>query len=177
MGFSGMGLKGHILWAAMVVSALPGAGWAQSGTQFEDPSGKFKITLLGEWRAVSYSDAVGRPKTEFVYRDRREGLLRISKESLDGGSLESTVRSEEENLRTYRPGFERAATEPFGGGTLRGLRFSFFATEGRRPVASTYYYLEDGSSVWVLRFTGKRGSLDANRNLVDQIARSFQPLR
>jgi hypothetical protein len=160
------------------VSAFLDQAWAQSGTQFEDPAGKFKITLLGEWRAVSYSDAVGRAKTEFVYRDRREGLLRITKESLgSGGSLESTVRGEEENLRTYRQGFERAATEPFGGGTLRGLRFSFYATEGGRPMASTYYYLEDGSSVWVLRFTGKRGSLDSNRNLVDQIARSFQPIR
>jgi hypothetical protein len=177
MGFSSIGLKGHFLWAAMVVSALPGAGWSQSGTQFEDPAGKYKITLLGEWRAVSYNDAVGRPKTEFVYRDRREGLLRISKESLGGGSLESTVRAEEENLRTYRLGFERAATEPFGGGPLRGLRFSFFATEGGRPVASTFYYLEEGGSVWVLRFTGRRGSLDMNRNLVDQIARSFQPTR
>ena len=177
MGFLRTRLNGRILWAAMVVSALPAAGWSQSGTQFEDPSGKFKITLLGEWRAVSYSDAVGRSKTEFVYRDRREGLLRITRESLGGGSLESTVRAEEENLRTYRLGFERAATEPFGGGALRGLRFSFYATEGGRPVANTFYYLEDGSSVWVLRFTGRRGSLDANRNLVDQIARSFVPTK
>jgi hypothetical protein len=177
MRFRSERLKVYFLWSAVFVLALPGAGWSQAGTQFEDPNGKFKITLMGEWRAVSYDDAVGRPKTEFVYRDRREGLLRITKESLAGGSLENTVRGEEENLRTYRPGFERAATEPFGGGVLRGLRFSFYATEGRRPTASTYYYLEDGGSVWVLRFTGKRGSLDSNRNLIDQIARSFQPMR
>ena len=148
MGFSSIKLNCRFLVAAMFVSASTGVAWPQSGTQFEDPAGKFKITLLGEWRAVSYSDAVGRSKTEFVYRDRREGLLRITKESLGGGaSLESTVRGEEENLRTYRPGFERAATEPFGGGTLRGLRFSFYVTEGGRPMASTYYYLEDGSSI------------------------------
>ena len=170
-----MSLKGLLLVTALIASAFPTAGLSQSGTEFEDPAGKFKISLLGEWRSVSYSDAVGRPKTEFVYRDRREGLLRISKEAQGAGPLESMVRAEEENLRSYRPGFERAATEPFGGGALRGLRFSFYAAEGGRQTASIFYYLEDGNSVWVLRFVGKRGSLDTNRNVIDQMARSFQP--
>ncbi len=172
-----MSFKGLLLLTLTIVSTFPTAGLSQSGTEFEDPAGKFKISLMGEWRSVSYSDAVGRPKTEFVYRDRREGLLRISKETQGGGSLENMVRAEEENLRSYRPGFERAATEPFGGGSLRGLRFSFYATDGSRQVASIFYYLEDGNSVWVLRFVGKRGSLDANRNVTDQMARSFQPKR
>jgi hypothetical protein len=35
-------------------------------------------------------------------------------------------------------------------------------------------YLQDKNAVWVLRFTGKRGSLDTVRNLTDQIARSFR---
>ena len=167
--------KGLLLLAAFILCTCPSAGICQSGSEFEDPAGKFKIVLLGDWRSVSYSDAVGRPKTEFVYRDRREGLLRISKEAQPGGSLENMVRAEEQNLRSYRPGFDRASTEPFGGGALRGLRFSFFATEGTRQLASIFYYLEDGNSVWVLRFVGKRGSLDANRNIIDQMARSFQP--
>jgi hypothetical protein len=169
-----MSFKGLLLLTATIVSAFPIVGLSQSGSEFEDPAGKFKISLLGEWRSVSYSDAVGRPKTEFVYRDRREGLLRISKESQAGGSIENMVRNEEQNLKSYRPGFERASTEAFGGGALRGLRFSFFHAEGTRQIASIFYYLEDGNSVWVLRFVGKRGSLDANRNIIDQMARSFQ---
>lgn len=143
--------------------------------EFRDPTGKFKITLIGDWRAVSYSDAVGRQKTEFVYRDRREGLLRLTKEAVNG-TVAEMVRAEEENLRTYRVGFERASTEPFGGGALRGLRFSFYSTDGGRQTASTYYYLQDGNSVWILRFVGKRGTLDAIRNLTDQMARSFNAL-
>jgi hypothetical protein len=135
------------------------------------------MSLLDEWKAVTYSDAVGRAKTEFVFRDRREGLLRVTKEPLSGASLESMVKSEEENLRSYRPGFEKASTETFGGGPLRGLRFSFFNIEGGRQVAHTHYYLMEGNSVWVLRFSGRRGSLDTNRNISDQMARSFQPLR
>src|SRR6185503_14230148 len=126
---------------------------AQNATEFTDPAGRYKLTLIGDWRAVSYNDAVGRPKTEFVYRDRSEGLLKI-----------------------YRPGFEGAAREPFGGGPLNGIRLSFFSTEGNRKIANTYYYLQDKNAMWVLRFSGKRGSLDAIRNLTDQIARSFRPL-
>jgi hypothetical protein len=148
---------------------------AQSDREFTDPAGQYKLTMVGDWRGVSYNDAVGRQKTEFVYRDRSEGLLKISRESLTG-SLADMVHREEENLKIYRSGFEGSSSEPFGGGTLSGIRLSFFSTEGNRKMANTFYYLQDKNAGWVLRFTGKRGSLDAIRNITDQIARSFKPL-
>jgi hypothetical protein len=154
-----------------IASATPG----QNGQEFTDPAGQYKLTLMGDWRAVSYNDAVGRQKTEFVYRDRSEGLLKITRESMSG-SLADVARQEEENLKIYRPGFERSASEPFGGGVLSGIRLSFFSTEGNRKMANTFYYLQDKNSVWVLRFTGKRGSLDTVRNLTDQVARSFRAI-
>jgi hypothetical protein len=163
-----------LLLAAVVLligaAAVPG----QNGQDFTDAAGQYKLTLIGDWRAVSYNDAVGRQKTEFVYRDRSEGLLKITKESLSG-SLADMVRQEEENLKIYRSGFERSASEPFGGGSLSGVRLSFFSTEGNRKMANTFYYLQDKNTVWALRFVGKRGSLDTVRNLTDQIARSFRP--
>jgi hypothetical protein len=152
----------------------PLAGASQN-QEYVDQAGRFKLALIGDWRAVSYNDAVGRQKTEFVYRDRSEGLLKVSRERLSG-SLSDVVRQEEENLRIYRSGFERSASENFGGGSLSGVRYSFFSTDGLRQSASTYYFLQDGEAVWVLRFTGKRGSLDRIRNVTDQIARSFQPI-
>ena len=163
-----------LLLTATVVLIISSNTPAQADHQYKDPSGRFQLELMGDWRAVSYNDAVGRPRTDFVYRDRREGLLKITKEARSGSSLQDMVRTEEETLRTYRPGFERAATEPFGGGKLRGLRLSFYSTVGGRQVASTHYYLEDGDSVWVLRFVGRRGAIDAIRNITDQMARSFQ---
>jgi hypothetical protein len=147
----------------------------QGGQDFKDPAGQYQLTLLGDWRAVSYNDAVGRAKTEFVYRDRSEGLLKVTRETLPG-ALSDLVRQEEENLKIYRAGFEGAAREPFGGGALTGIRLSFFTTEGNRKMANTHYYLQDKNAVWVLRFSGKRGSLDTIRNLTDQIARSFKPI-
>ena len=170
MKFSRLSLMTLVLFAG-----LPSALEAQNGQEFTDPAGQYKLTLIGDWRAVSYNDAVGRPKTEFVYRDRAEGLLKISRETLSG-ALADAVRQEEENLKIYRSGFEGAARESFGGGALSGIRFSFFSTEGNRKMANTYYYLQDKNAMWVLRFSGKRGSLDTSRNLTDQIARSFRAI-
>jgi hypothetical protein len=158
-----------------LTAAFASAVQAQSGAEFTDPAGRYKLSLIGDWRAVSYNDAVGRQKTEFVYRDRSEGLLKITREPLSG-SLADAVRQEEENLKIYRSGFEGAAREPFGGGALNGVRLSFFSTEGNRKIANTFYYLQDKNAMWVLRFSGKRGSLDTGRNLTDQIARSFRSL-
>ncbi|HWP42135.1 MAG TPA: hypothetical protein VNO14_02790 [Blastocatellia bacterium] len=169
-----MKYKGLIFLTAALIIPASLATASQSNREYADPAGKYKLTLFGEWRPISYSDAVGREKTEFIYRDRSEGLLKISRESLSGGSLADLVRQEEEHLKIYKSGFDRSSQEPFGGGSLPGVRLSFYSTEGGRQTASTYYYLQDGNTVWVLRFSGKRGSLDINRNLTDQIARSFR---
>ena len=167
------GLMFMVLVFLVLLVSLPAV--AQAGREFTDPGGQYKLTLVGDWKAVSYDDAVGRQKTEFVYRDRSEGLLKISREPLTG-SLADMLHREEENLKIYRSGFEGASSESFGGGSLSGVRLSFFSTEGNRKMANTFYYLQDKNAVWVLRFTGKRGSLDAIRNITDQIARSFKPL-
>ena len=167
--------KGLLLMTALVVCAMPFVAAAQSGQEYEDPSGKFRLTLYGDWKAVSYNDAVGRQKTEFIYRDRSEGLLKIATESLSG-SVADMVRQEEENLKIYRAGFERASREAFGGGGLNGMRLSFYSTDSGRQTASTFYFLQDKNAVYILRFTGKRGFLDVNRNITDQVARSFQPM-
>lgn len=169
-------MKFRGLWfvAMFLVCALAVSASAQTEQEFKDPAGLYKLTLYGDWRAVTYNDAVGRPKTEFVYRDRAIGLLKISKESLSG-QLADMVRQEEESQRIYRAGFERASSEPFGGGALNGMRLSFFSTETGRQTANTFYFLQDKTSVYILRFTGKRGALDTIRNITDQVARSFQP--
>lgn len=160
----------------VIVALMAGlAGAAQGGQEYTDSAGQYKLTLVGDWKAVAYSDAVGRPKTEFVYRDRSEGLLKITREPITG-SLADAVRQEEETLKIYRAGFEGLSTESFGGGSRSGVRMSFFHTEGGRRMANTFYYLQDKNAMWVLRFTGKRGGIDTIRNITDQIARSFKAL-
>ena len=170
-----MKYRSMLLTAAISLTMFASALASRAGQDYTDPAGHYKFALAGEWRAVSYNDAVGRQKTEFVYRDRAEGLLKISRETLSG-PIADVVRQEEETLKVYRAGFEGSSVEPFNGGALNGSRFSFFSTEGGRKMASTHYYLQDKNAVWVLRFAGKRGVLDTARNLTDQMARSFRPL-
>ncbi|MBI3650020.1 MAG: hypothetical protein HY231_03105 [Acidobacteria bacterium] len=171
-----MKITGLLVLTALMLLGIPGWGFAQAAQEFTDPAGKYKFTLLGDWRAVSYNDAVGRAKLEFVYGDRAEGLLKITREKLNGLNLAGKAREEEENLRMYRAGFERATNEHFDAGPLDGIRFAFYSADGGRKAASAFYYLQDGEYVWVLRFTGRRGVLDTIRNITDRMARSFTPL-
>ncbi len=148
----------------------------QTGQEFVDEAGGYKLTLSGDWHPVAYTDAVGRSKTEFVYRERDEGLLRINKESLKRRSVADIIRNELEGLKLCQPGVTVGSDEVFAGEMLVGRRVAFCYIEGSRWVAATYYFLEDGDSVWILRFTGRMGFLDANRDVTDRMARSFCPM-
>jgi hypothetical protein len=148
----------------------------QSDREFVDEAGRYKITLTGEWRPVTYTDSVGRKKTEFVYRERNEGLLRISKESLNGCSLADVSNKELEGLKLCEAGVTVGGDKEFDGGVLKGHRLAFCYVEGNRWIAATYYFLEDRDDVWILRFTGRMGLIDTYRDMTDSMARSFFPL-
>lgn len=148
----------------------------QSPQEFVDKAGNYKITLTGEWRPVNYTDAAGRKKTEYVYGERREGLLRISRESLAGISLADISSKELEGLKLCQSGVTVGKDEPFEEGILKGRRLAFCYIEGSRWVAAIYYFLEDRNVVWILRFTGRMGLFDTNPDLTDSVARSFFPL-
>jgi hypothetical protein len=171
-----MKIKGLLFLTPLILLSVPNFAFAQASQEFTDPAGKYKLTLIGDWRAVSYNDAVGRSKLEFVYGDRSEGLLKITKEKLNGMNLAGKAREEEQNLRMYRVGFERSTNEHFDAGPLDGIRFAFYSADGGRKNAAAFYYLQDGEYVWVLRFTGRRGVVDTIRNVTDRMARSFKPL-
>jgi hypothetical protein len=171
-----MSRKGLLLMASLAIVAWPLSIFSQNGRIYEDKTNGFRITLLGDWRAVSYNDAVGRQKSEFVYRDRSEGLLRITRDSLGPRAIGDIEHEEEESARAYRSGFELADKETFGGGALRGLRLAYYYVDSGRKIAATMYFLQDGNQVWELKFTGKRGVLDLIRNVTDEMARSLQTL-
>jgi hypothetical protein len=171
-----MSRKGRLLAASLAIVVFPLSVSSQTGKVYEDKTNGFRITLIGDWRAVSYNDAVGRQKSEFVYRDRSEGLLRITRDSLGSRSISDVEHEDEEAMRAFRSGVELAAKEAFGGGAMRGIRLSYYYVESGRKIAGTMYFLQDANQVWELKFTGKRGVLDLIRNVTDEMARSFQTL-
>jgi hypothetical protein len=148
---------------------------AQAKGAFIDGTNKFTIVLTEGWRAVSYTDAVGRRRTEFIRGQRDNGLLRISKINPGGRTLDQVIDRELEDLRVYQGKHLLIGREPFEGEAVSGIRIAFYYTEAGRQAIGTYYFLEDANAVWILRFTGRAGSLDRHPDITDRIARSFRP--
>ncbi|HSE99127.1 MAG TPA: hypothetical protein VLD57_12740 [Blastocatellia bacterium] len=145
----------------------------QPDQRFVDEESGYRLTLAADWQPVTYTDALGRKRTEFVCRERKEGLLSITRESLNRRSISDLVRKEVEGLELCQAGVTVSGNEVFTGGMLSGRRLAFCYVERGRRVAATYYFLEDRDSVWILRFTGRMGFIDAQRDATDLIARSF----
>lgn len=145
---------------------------AQADREFIDKANGFKITMVENWRAVAYTDAVGRQKTEFVYENRDQGLLRITRENLRGSAMKDMVRREIDDFTLcYSCVF--AGQEAFGGNSLSGIRVALYYVEGDRRIVGTFYFLQDKEVVWILRFNGRAGSPGMTRDITDTMARSF----
>ena len=145
---------------------------AQGEREFIDKADGFKLTLVANWRAVPYTDAVGRQKTEFVYENREQGTLRITRENLRGSSLQSMVRRNINEFTLCNP-CTQSAQEEFAGNLLSGIRVGFDYVEGNRKMVSTFYFLKERETVWILRFNGRVGSPGMEHDVTDSIVRSF----
>jgi len=162
----------RILWVLVViVVGIRASTLAQSEREFIDRVEGFKITLAGDWQPVSYTDAVGRQRTEFVSHDRAEGLLKIARERLAGRALTEKVHSDLEDLK-LRYACLYTGQEAISG-LLSGVRVALYYFEDGRWIVGTHYYLKDADAVWILRFTGRPGSTGMARETTDRIARTF----
>lgn len=170
-GSSGLNLN-VVFYLLPILVATCSFTMAQSGREFIDTANGFKITLIGNWRAVPYTDAVGRKKTEFVYENREQGLLRITREDLRGSSLQDVVRREIEAF-TLCNSCVSTGQEAFAGESLSGIRVAHYYVEGNRRTVGEFYFLQDKEAVWVLRFKGRAGSPGMAREIIDNMARSF----
>lgn len=161
-----------VLSLICVVVATCSFATAQIDREFIDKSNGFKLTLGENWRAVSYADAVGRQKTEFIYMNRDQGLLRVTRENLRGSALNDIVRREmEQFILCYSCVF--AGQEAFAGDYLSGIRVALYYIEGDRRIVGTFYFLQDKEAVWILRINGRAGSPGMAREITDKMARSF----
>lgn len=156
------------------VGICPAAS-SQADREFVDNANGFKISLMGNWRAESYTDAVGRKKTEFIFEKREQGLLRITRENLAGSSLKDLVRREIDNF-TLCYSCVSTGQEAFAGDALSGIRVAHYYVERDRRMAGTFYFLQEGESVWILRFSGRAESPGMTRTHTDALAGSFSPV-
>lgn len=146
--------------------------FAQTET-FSDPNVDYTFEISdADWKMTVKPSDIS-PNVEYVYNTRTSGHLEVRKLPLKSGdTLDDLIRDEETKLQ-FKPGFVVGKDEVFKG-FLTGTVYNFEFVKSGRNWSGRYYYLKSGDSdVYVLRFEGYREKLLSIRNIIDQMARTF----
>jgi len=167
-------MKKTLLSLAMLIAAavvLSSTAAAQSET-FSDPNVDYTFALPdAKWRKTVTPSATN-PNVEYVYGDRVFGKFEVRKISTPKSEmLADAVRDEDQKLQ-FLMGYAPGKQENFSG-KLRGVIYNFEFVKGGRPMVGRFYFLRDGDVVYVLRFEGRKDSLNSIQNQTDSIARTF----
>jgi len=167
-------MKKTLLSLAMLIAAavvLSSSAAAQSET-FSDPNVDYTFVLPdAKWRKTVTPSATN-PNVEYVYGDRVFGRFEVRKiKAPQSEMLADVVRDEDQKLQ-FLMGYAPGKQENFNG-KLRGVIYNFEFVKGGRPMVGRFYFLRDGDVVYVLRFEGRKDSLNSIQNQTDSIARTF----
>jgi len=157
-----------LLFAAFSLLLFAGMTTAQNRTTFSDPNLEFTFEIPDErWKVV------GRSPVSLVFTTANEGDLEIRKVTAPAAKpLAEVMKAEEEKLQFLR-GFVAGKDENFSG-VLRGAIYNYEFVRSGRNMGGRFYYLRNGDTVYVLRFTGYADKLRSLRTQTDVIARTFQ---
>lgn len=164
-------MNGHykkLLIIAIAVCSLAAAATAQDRTTFSDPTVEFTFEVPDDkWKVV------GKAPVNLVYTTANDGDLEIRRLTLAANRpLGELMKAEEEKLQFLR-GFVAGKDENFSG-ALRGSVYNYEYVSSGRGKAGRFYYLRDGDTVYVLRFTAYADKLRSLRTQTDMMARTFQ---
>ena len=141
--------------------------------RFSAPNVDYTFTLPdAKWKmTVKPSDTS--PNVEYVYNERSEGHLEVRRIPVRKEALVTdAIRDEEEKLQ-FLPGYVGGKEENFSG-KYRGVIFNYEFVRTGRPMSGRMYFLRvDDTTVYLLRFTGRKDSLRSIQNQTDSIARTF----
>ena len=140
---------------------------------FSDPNVEYSFSLPdAKWKQTVKASALN-PNVEYVYGERRDGLLEVRKLVVSKDALlTDTIRDQEQKLQ-FLPGYVAGKEENFTG-RLKGSAFNFEYVHSGAAMGGRYYFLRaSDTTVYVLRFSGLKDSLRSIRNQTDQIARTF----
>ena len=157
-----------LLFTALAVFTAATAVSAQNRSTFSDPTVEFTFEVPDDkWKVV------GKSPVNLVYTTANDGDLEIRKLTLAANRpLGELMKSEEEKLQFQR-GFVAGKDENFSG-ALRGSVYNYEFVSSGRGKAGRFYYLRDGDTVYVLRFTAYADKLRSLRTHTDMMARTFQ---
>ena len=173
-------MKRHFLFAfllAMLTAAFAVEASAQE--VFEDPDGKYTVSLPSGWLGIVNKDGLGRNEVNIVYKVRENGALKVSRiEEADGkmDAMGFANKDESERVR-FNPKYDKISLEKFviGAGKAGALlSYDYFSTSGQPFTGRVYYLKTDENTIYRLQFTGRKNILSTLRSHTDAIARSFK---
>ena len=167
-------LKFAVLLTAALV--LIGSGVVSARAQvtaFADPNVDYSFSLPdAKWKQTVKASTIN-PNVEYVYGERRDGLLEVRKLVVAKDSMMADIIRDQEQKLQFLPGFVAGKEENFAG-RLRGSVFNFEYVHSGAPMGGRYYFLRaNDTTVYVLRFSGLKDSIRSIRNQTDQVARTF----
>lgn len=149
-----------VLLFASVVSA-------QTRT-FSDASVEYTFEIPDErWKVITPTP------TNLVFGTAKEGDLEIRTLTAPATKPIAEVMKSEEQKLQFQQGFVAGKDENFSG-ALRGAIYNYEFVRSGRPMAGRFYYLRNGDTIYVLRFTAYTSNLRSLRTQTDIIARTFQ---
>ena len=161
----------------LLSTVLTGESRAQE--VFEDPDGKYTVSLPTGWLGIINRDALGRNDVNIVFKVRENGSLKIRRiDAADPNSevMEYANKDEADRIR-FTPGYTKLRMEKFlvSPGKYGALLSYDYQTISAQPFTGRVYYVRtDDQTVYILQFTGRRRTLGSLRNQTDVIARSFR---
>jgi hypothetical protein len=152
---------------------------AEAQEVFEDPEGKYVVTLPAGWIGVVNKDGLGRADVNIVYKVRENGALKIRRvDDVDPKMelVDFAAKDESDRIR-FVPGYDKISIERFvitAGRSGALLAYDYKTTSGQPFTGRTYYVRTDDKTVYILQFTGRKNILGTLRSHTDAIARSFK---
>ncbi len=171
-------MKRHFIFALLILTAAF-AVEASAQEVFEDPDGKYSMSLPQNWLGIVNKDGLGRNEVNIVYKVRENGALKVARiEEADGKLevMEFANKDESERVR-FNPRYDKISIEKFvmGGGKSGALlSYDYFSTSGQPFTGRIYYLKTDANTIYRLQFTGRKSILATLRSHTDAIARSFK---
>ena len=162
-------IRKPFLLVLAIGSLFAGFAGAQTRT-FSENGVEYTFEIPDErWKVVSRN-----PHINFVYGTAREGDLEIRKVAAPADKPMIDLMKDEEEKLQFLQGFVAGKDERFNG-ALSGSIYNYEFVRSGRPMAGRFYYLRNGDSIYVLRFTAYTSNLRSLRTQTDMIARTFQP--
>ncbi len=146
---------------------------------FEDPDGKYSMSLPSGWLGIVNKDGLGRNEVNIVYKNRENGALKVRRIDDADGKMDVMAyadKDESERIR-FNPKYDKISLEKFVIGAGKSgalLAYDYFSTSGQPFTGRIYYLRTDEKTLYVLQFTGRKNILGTLRSHTDAIARSFK---